>query len=136
MSGDATAANVKTNYTSEEIGNEDKIAALKERLSKEHTAHVVNGTNGNSNHYEQSGKMDTTENKINPAIANGINAETDNGTNSKNTEKLPNVSSALQKHTNGSSPKRVPPVKIDSKVIEIDGKLSLPAGMSVTPLGL
>ena len=129
---DVSIVEAKVNSTCEDIEKEDKIAALKERLTKDHTALVVNGINGNGTH-EQLEEMMDTEIEPNTAITtNGVVKVRNCGSSSKNTEKVTIVESSTQKlHTNGSSK-----VKEDSKVINIGGKLSLPAGMSVTSLGL
>ena len=135
---DTTAAEVNTNSACRAVNN-DKIAELKERLVKEHTAHVVNGTNGNGTHKEESEEMDIKENTTNIGIPNGVTVGGDNGSNLSIKEKLATVSSSLsaaQQQTNGSASKVTLSNKSAPKVIELDGKLNLPAGMSVTKLGL
>ena len=132
---DATAKKVKDGSV-RELDSEVKIAALKERLAHEHTGIVINGTNGNSNHSKHSNTlMSKPENILNAKLANGVNTEVDNGISSRISEKSLNISPALQQHTNGKMSRGILPVKTDQKILDIDSKLSLPAGMSVTPLG-
>ena len=72
---DVSIVEAKVNSTCEDIEKEDKIAALKERLTKDHTALVVNGINGNGTH-EQLEEMMDTEIEPNTAITtNGNDVE-------------------------------------------------------------
>jgi hypothetical protein len=129
-------AKVVSDSSIRELDSKGKIAALKEKLAHDNTGIVINGTNGKSNHSNNPKKlMSKPDNIVNVKLANGVNSEVDNGISSRNSEKSSNISSALQQHTNGKISKGVLPVKTDQKVLDIDGKLSLPAGMSVTPLG-
>ena len=131
---DAATTNTKPSSACE-IDNEEKIAALKERLSQDHKAHVVNGTNGNGNHVEKLAEMNASENKSKVKMTNGVNtSEKDNYNSLKHTEMSSSASSVSQLHTNGSSCKKEVS-NIDTKNMGAGGKLSLPAGMSVTSLG-
>ena len=119
-----------------EIDPEDKIAALKERLAQDHTGLLVNGTNGSNNHGEKSKvTMNKSANKGTPKIANGVNNDGDNGDSSRSLEGSPKNPSTLQVHSNGKFAKSLVPVKNRPKSSEIEGKLPLPAGMSVTSVG-
>ena len=117
MSSDNTTLQVKSS------ANEIKIAALKEKLLKEQSSsHIVNGTNGSSGHkVESSGDIIT------------INGVKEGSGNTSVKEKSDDPSTASQQTTNGTSKHDAISPKSQSNLL--GGQLSLPPGMSVTPLG-
>lgn len=119
MSSDNTTLQVKSS------ANEIKIAALKEKLLKEQSSsHIVNGTNGSSDHkVESSGDIITI---------NGVKEGSGN-TSVKEKSDDPSTASQQQQTTNGTSKHDAISPKSQSNLL--GGQLSLPPGMSVTPLG-
>ena len=114
--------------------SEKKIATLKERLSQDQSINKVNGTNGNSHNSEKSvAKMSETGNKLKDIMTNGISAQSSSA-NLSNLKSPFNMSSKSPSQANGKSIKGQMHAPSDSRV-NIGSKISLPAGMSVTPLG-
>ena len=114
--------------------SEQKIATLKERLSQDQSINKVNGTNGSSHNSEKSiAKMSETGNKLKDIMTNGISAQSSSA-NLSNLKAPFNMSSKSPSQANGKSIKGQMHASSDSRV-NIGGKISLPAGMSVTPLG-
>lgn len=114
--------------------SEKKIATLKERLSQDQSINKVNGTNGNSHNSEKSvAKMSETGNKLKDIMTNGISAQSSSA-NLSNLKAPFNMSSKSPSQANGKSIKGQMHAPSDSRV-NIGSKISLPAGMSVTPLG-
>ena len=113
--------------------SEKKIATLKERLSQDQS-NKVNGTNGSSHNSEKSiAKMSETGNKLKDIMTNGISAQSSSA-NLSNLKSPFNMSSKSPSQANGKTTKGQMHAPSDSRV-NIGGKISLPAGMSVTPLG-
>ena len=113
--------------------SEKKIATLKERLSQDQS-NKVNGTNGSSHNSEKSiAKMSEIGNKLKDIMTNGISAQSSSA-NLSNLKSPFNMSSKSPSQANGKTTKGQMHAPSDSRV-NIGGKISLPAGMSVTPLG-